>query len=57
VFDIHSKAPLGSLNNYETHWEVYNHQQPENNKPNMGMKTGLQGHVHELPSLRVGFNG
>jgi len=25
VLDIHSKAPPGSLNNYETNWEVYNH--------------------------------
>jgi len=57
VLDIHSKAPLGSLNNYETNWEVYDRQQPENTKRHIGMQTGLQGHVHALPSLRVGFYG
>jgi len=56
LLDIHSKAPLGSLNNFETNWEVYDRQKPENNKRHIGMKTGLQGHVHALPDLRTGFN-
>jgi len=56
VMAIHSQAPPGSLNNFETIWEVYD-QQPENTKRHLGMKTGLQGHVHALPSLRGGSNG
>ena len=54
---IHNKAPLELLNNYVTNWEVYDRQQPEHTKRHIGMKTGLQGHVHALPDLRAGFNG
>ena len=35
----------------------YERQQPDNTKRHLGMKTGLQGHVHALPSLRGGSNG
>ena len=54
---IHNEAPPGSLNNYETNWERYNCLQPEDTKRHLGLKTGLQGHVHALPSLRGGPNG
>ena len=54
---IHNEAPSGSLNNYETNWGRYERQQPDNTKRHLGMKTGLQGHVHRLLSLRGGPNG
>ena len=57
VVAIHNQAPPGSLNDYETNWGRYERQQPDNNKRHLGMKTGLQGHVHTLPSLRGGPNG
>jgi len=57
VVAIHNQAPPGPINNYETNWEVYDHLQPEKTKNHLGMKTGLQGHVHKLPSLRGGSNG
>ena len=54
---IHNAAPPGSFNNYETNWGRYNHQQHDNTKRHLGMKTRLQGHVHTLRSLRGGTNG
>jgi len=57
VTDIHNKAQQGSLNNYATHWDVYDHMQPEDTKGHISMKTGHHGHVHALLDLRVGFNG
>jgi len=54
---IHNQVPPGSLNDYETNWGRYERQQPDNTKRHLGMKTGLQGHVHTLPSLRGGPNG
>jgi len=54
---IHNEAPPGSLNNYETNWERYIRLQLEDTKRHLGLKTGLQGHVHALPSLRGGPNG
>jgi len=56
VLAIHSQAPLELPNNYETNWEVYKHQHPENTSCHMGMKTGLHSHIHALPSLHGGFN-
>jgi len=52
VVAIHNVAPPGLLNDYETNWGRYDRQQPDNTKRHMDMKTGLQGHVHTLPSLR-----
>ena len=51
---IHNEAPPDSLNNYETDWERYDRLQLEDTKRHLGLKTGLQGHVHALPSLRGG---
>ena len=56
VVAIHSEAPPGSLNDYETNWGRYDRQQPANSKRHLGMKTGLQGHVHTLPAWREGPN-
>jgi len=57
VVAIHNQAPPGSLNDYETNWGRYTRQQPDNTKLHLGPKTGHQGHVHTLPSLRGGPNG
>ena len=51
---IHNQAPPGSLNNYETNWEMYDFPQSEDTKCHLGLKTGLQDHVRALPSLRRG---
>jgi len=56
VVAIHNEAPPGSLNDYKTNWGRYNRQQPSNTKRHLGMKTGLQSHVHTLPSWREGPN-
>jgi len=57
VVAIHNQAPPGSLNDYETNWGRYERQQLDNTKVHLGTKTGHQGHVHTLPSLRGGPNG
>ena len=49
---IHNEAPLGSLNDCETNGGRYDHKQPADTKRHLGMKTGLQGRVHTLPSWR-----
>jgi len=56
VADIHNEAPPGSLNDYETNWGRYDCQQPANTKRHLDIKTGLQGRVHTLQSLRGGPN-
>jgi len=56
VVAIHNQAPPGLLNNYKTNWGRYERQQPDNTKVHLGTKTGHQGHVHTLLSLREGPN-
>jgi len=52
VVAIHNGATPGSLNDYETNWGSYDRLQPADTKRHLGLKTGLQGRVHTLPSWR-----